>query len=128
MAVSTRASRPAARVGRAGAGKAVYLKDIWPTNREAAGTVAHAVQRDSFARRYGNVFEGPPEWRAVSGAGGITYDFQDRSTYLAHPPYFENMPKEPGPVHDVVGARELTIFADTITTNPISPPGTIKAD
>jgi hypothetical protein len=62
--------------------------------REATdgGGVGAAVQRDSFKSRYGNVFEGPPQWRAVTGAGGMTYDFQDASTYLALPPYFENMP------------------------------------
>ncbi len=109
-------------------GKPVYLRDIWPSNREVADTVHMAVERDSFARRYGNVFEGPPEWRAVPAAGGMTYDFQDSSTYLALAPYFENMPKEPGPVSDVIGARELAIFGDSITTDHISPAGSIKTD
>jgi aconitate hydratase len=108
--------------------KPVYLKDIWPSNREVADTVASAVQRDAFARRYGNVFEGPPEWRAVPSTGGITYDWEDASTYLAHPPYFENMPKEPGPLSDVTGARELAIFGDSITTDHISPAGSIKTE
>src|SRR5712671_1335543 len=108
--------------------KPVYLKDIWPSNREVADTVRHAVQRDAFARRYGNVFEGPPEWRQIKGSGGITYDFEDSSTYLALAPYFENMPKEPTPVTDVTGARELAIFGDSITTDHISPAGSIKAD
>jgi len=108
--------------------KPVYLKDIWPSNREVADTVRHAVQRDAFARRYGNVFEGPPEWREIKGSGGITYDFEDTSTYLALAPYFENMPKEPAPVTDVTGARELAIFGDSITTDHISPAGSIKAD
>ncbi len=109
-------------------GKPVYLRDIWPSNREVADTVHMAVERDSFRRRYGNVSEGPPEWRQVSSPGGLTYDFEDRSTYLALPPYFENMPKEPGPVHDVIGARELAIFGDSITTDHISPAGSIKTD
>ena len=106
----------------------VYLKDIWPSNREVSDTVAHAVQRSAFAQRYGNVFEGPPEWRAVRSPGGLTYDWDDASTYLAHPPYFENMPKEPGPLSDVTGARELAIFGDSITTDHISPAGSIKTD
>src|SRR5207248_704141 len=76
----------------------------------------------------GNVSEGPPEWRQVTGAGGLTYDFEDRSTYLALPPYFENMPKEPGAVSDVIGARELAIFGDSITTDHISPAGSIKTE
>ncbi len=65
-------------LGEGSDGKPVYLRDIWPTNQEVADTVRSAVQRDSFQQRYGNVFEGPPEWRAVTGASGMTYDFQDR--------------------------------------------------
>jgi aconitate hydratase len=109
-------------------GKPVYLRDIWPSNQEVADTVRSAVQRDSFKQRYGNVFEGPPQWRAVTGGGGMTYDFQDSSTYLARAPYFDNMPKEPGPLSDVVGARELAIFGDSITTDHISPAGSIKVE
>ncbi len=109
-------------------GKPVYLRDIWPSNREVADTVAAAVRRDAFRRRYGNVFEGPPEWRAVPSTGGVTYDWQDGSTYLARAPYFDNMPKEPGPLHDVIGARELAIFGDSITTDHISPAGSIKVE
>ena len=115
-------------LGEGDDGKPVYLRDIWPTNQEVADTVASAVRRDSFKQRYGNVFEGPPEWRAVPSTGGQTYDWQDSSTYLAHPPYFENMPKEPGPVHDVIGARELAIFGDSITTDHISPAGSIRRE
>src|SRR5207302_1006533 len=74
------------------------------------------------------VFEGPPEWREIRGAGGLTYNFDDRSTYLALAPYFENMPKEPGAVSDVIGARELAIFGDSITTDHISPAGSIKTE
>src|SRR2546426_11498388 len=78
-------------LGEGDDGKPVYLRDIWPSNKEVADTVAHSVSRDAFKQRYGNVFEGPPEWRQVTGPGGLTYDFEDRSTYLAMPPYFENM-------------------------------------
>src|SRR5438094_10492659 len=88
-------------LGEGGDGKPVYLRDIWPSNKEIADTVAQSVERSAFKQRYGDVFEGPPEWRQVTGPGGLTYDFEDRSTYLAMPPYFENMPKEPGPVSDV---------------------------
>jgi aconitate hydratase A / 2-methylisocitrate dehydratase len=115
-------------LGEGGDGKPVYLRDIWPSNREVADTVAHSVSRDSFKRRYGNVFEGPPEWQQIRGAGGLTYNFDDRSTYLALAPYFENMPKEPGAVSDVIGARELAIFGDSITTDHISPAGSIKTE
>jgi len=109
-------------------GKPVYLKDIWPTNKEISDTVATAVKRDSFRQRYGNVFEGPPEWQQVKGGGGVTYGWEDSSTYLALPPYFENMPKQPGPVKDVIGARELAIFGDSITTDHISPAGSIRRE
>ncbi|MBV9583353.1 MAG: aconitate hydratase AcnA [Alphaproteobacteria bacterium] len=109
-------------------GKPVYLRDIWPSNREVADTVANSVSRDSFKQRYGNVFEGPPEWREIKGASGLTYNFDDRSTYLALAPYFENMPKEPGAISDVIGARELAIFGDSITTDHISPAGSIKTE
>jgi aconitate hydratase len=115
-------------LGEGSDGKPVYLRDIWPSNKEVADTVASAVSRDAFKTRYGNVFEGPPEWRAVRGADGLTYDFEDRSTYLALAPYFDNMPKEPGPLSDVTGARELAIFGDSITTDHISPAGSIKTD
>jgi aconitate hydratase len=115
-------------LGEGSDGKPVYLRDIWPSNREIADTVAHSVSRDSFRKRYGNVFEGPPEWRQIKGAGGQTYDWEDRSTYLAHPPYFENMPKEPRALSDVIGARELAIFGDSITTDHISPAGSIKVE
>jgi aconitate hydratase len=128
LAGSIRTNLVTEPLGEGSDNQPVYLKDIWPTNREVSDTVASAVQRDAFARRYGNVFEGPPEWRQVSSPGGLTYDWQDASTYLAHPPYFENMPREPGPLSDVTGARELAIFGDSITTDHISPAGSIKVD
>jgi aconitate hydratase len=115
-------------LGEGDDGKPVYLRDIWPSNKEVADTVLHSVSRDAFRHRYGNVFEGPAEWRQVTAPGGKTYDFEDRSTYLALPPYFENMPKVPGPVSDVIGARELAIFGDSITTDHISPAGSIKVE
>jgi len=128
LAGTTRIDMAKDPLGEGSDGKPVYLRDIWPSNQEVAETVRNAVQRKSFQQRYGNVFEGPPEWRAVSGVSGMTYDFEDRSTYLALPPYFENMPKEPGPVQDVKGARELAIFGDSITTDHISPAGSIKVE
>jgi aconitate hydratase len=128
LAGSMRKNLTTEPLGEGSDGQPVYLRDIWPTNKEIADTVASAVTRDAFKERYGNVFEGPPEWRAVTGADGLTYDFADRSTYLALPPYFENMPQEPGPLSDVHGARELAIFGDSITTDHISPAGSIKTD
>src|SRR4051812_11995084 len=115
-------------LGEGSEGKPVYLRDIWPSNQEVNDTVARSVKRESFAQRYGNVFEGPPEWRAVPSTGGMTYQFEDNSTYLALAPYFEGMPKEPVPVQDVIGARELAIFGDSITTDHISPAGSIRRE
>jgi aconitate hydratase A / 2-methylisocitrate dehydratase len=109
-------------------GKPVYLKDIWPSNREIADTVRSAVQNTMFKKRYGNVFEGPDEWKKVPRVEGMTFNWDPGSTYLALPPYFDNMPKEPGPLSDVSGARELALFGDSITTDHISPASSIKKD
>jgi aconitate hydratase len=128
LAGSVRHNLASEPLGEGAGGQPVYLRDIWPSNKEVADTVASAVRREDFQNRYSNVFEGPPEWRAVTGAVGMTYDFDDRSTYLALPPYFENMPKEPAPLNDVTGARELAIFGDSITTDHISPAGSIKVE
>jgi len=128
LAGSLRTNLATDPLGEGSDGKPVYLRDIWPSNQEVAETVASAVKRESFQRRYGNVLEGPPQWRQIAGAGGMTYDWQDFSTYLARPPYFENMPKEPEPLHDVTGARELAIFGDSITTDHISPAGSIRRE
>jgi len=109
-------------------GKPVYLRDIWPSNKEIAETVAQAVDAPMFRKRYANVFEGPEEWKKVRLLSGMTFSWNMGSTYLANPPYFDNMPKEPGPLADVVGARELAILGDSITTDHISPAGSIKRD
>ncbi len=109
-------------------GKAVYLKDIWPSNREIADTVRSAVTEPMFKKRYGNVFEGPEEWRKVPLVSGMTFAWDPGSTYLADPPYFDNMPKDPAPLADIAGARELALFGDSITTDHISPASSIKKE
>ncbi|HUE19387.1 MAG TPA: aconitate hydratase AcnA, partial [Stellaceae bacterium] len=109
-------------------GKPVYLKDIWPTNREVADTVHQAVTAPMFRKRYGNVFAGPEEWRNVKVPEGVTFAWDPGSTYLAYPPYFEGMPKEPGKLSDIAGARMLALLGDSITTDHISPAGSIKKD
>jgi aconitate hydratase len=109
-------------------GKPVYLKDIWPSNREIADTVHSALNDGMFRKRYGNVFEGPEEWRKVPLVEGMTFAWDPGSTYLASPPYFDNMPKVPGPLTDIAGARELAIFGDSITTDHISPASSIKKE
>jgi len=109
-------------------GKDVYLKDIWPSSTEINEVVQRAVTAPMFRKRYADVFQGPPEWRKVKPAAGVTFTWNPGSTYLAYPPYFENMPKEPGPLSDVAKARPLAILGDSITTDHISPAGSIKKD
>jgi aconitate hydratase len=115
-------------LGEGSDGKPVYLKDIWPSTKEVADTVHQAVTEPMFKKRYSNVFEGPEEWRKVPLVEGMTFKWDPGSTYLAHPPYFENMPKEPGPLADISGARELALFGDSITTDHISPASSIKKE
>ncbi len=111
-----------------GDGKPVYLRDLWPSNQEIAQTVATAVDAPMFRKRYANVFEGPEEWKKVRLISGTTFAWDMGSTYLANPPYFDNMPKEPAPLTDVVMARELAILGDSITTDHISPAGSFKRE
>jgi aconitate hydratase len=109
-------------------GKPVYLKEIWPSGLEIAETLQQALTPEMFRRRYGNVFQGPEEWQKVSTEGGLTFKWQATSTYIQHPPFFEHMPKEPEAVRDVHLARPLAILGDSITTDHISPAGSIKKD
>jgi aconitate hydratase len=109
-------------------GKPVYLRDIWPTSQEVDAVVHKAVNAPMFRKRYADVFKGPVEWQKVEGGTGMTFNWDPGSTYVAHPPYFENMPKEPKPVEDIAGARPLAILGDSITTDHISPAGSIKKD
>ena len=108
-------------------GQPVYLKDIWPTTQEVADTMAKAIDRDMYARTYSDVYAGDERWQSLKVPQGATYTWDDKSTYVKHPPYFVDMPKEPKPVGDIVGARVLALFGDSITTDHISPAGNIKA-
>ncbi len=111
-----------------GDGKPVYLRDIWPSNRDIAETVAKGVDEPMFKKRYANVFEGPAEWKKVKLLTGLTFSWDLGSTYLANPPYFDNMPKEPAALSDIAMARELAVLGDSITTDHISPAGSIKKE
>jgi aconitate hydratase len=115
-------------LGNDSGGKPVYLKDIWPSSKDVAETLSGSLTPDMFRKRYGNVFEGPEEWRKVETATGMTFKWQAASTYVQHPPFFENMPKEPEKIRDIHGARPLAILGDSITTDHISPAGSIKKD
>ncbi len=107
-------------------GKDVFLKDIWPTNKEIAEVVREHVTRQMFATRYADVFKGDDKWRAIDAGDGQTYRWP-ASTYVANPPYFEGMTKTPKPVEPINNARVLALFGDSITTDHISPAGSIKA-
>ena len=94
-------------------GEPVYLKDIWPTNKEVHDTVAGNLTTAMFEERYGNVWEGPEQWQNVSTAAGETYAWQESSTYVKYPSFFDGMTEEPGEFEDIVGARELMILGDS---------------
>jgi aconitate hydratase len=108
-------------------GRPVYLKDVWPTNQEIADIVNADVKREQFLRRYGEVFKGPAQWQAIRVAGDeATYRWNDGSTYVKNPPYFEGITMEPAPKGDIKGARILALLGDSITTDHISPAGSIR--
>ena len=100
-------------------GKPVYLRDIWPSNQDIAEEMNRSLTPEMFRKRYANVFEGPAEWRKVKTTTGLTYKWSPGSTYVKNPPYFENMPKEPGKLTDVRKARILGLLGDSITTEHI---------
>lgn len=113
-------------LGTGSNGEPVYLKDIWPTNAEIAEIQRANVTHDKFSARYADVFKGDEHWQAISVSGGQTYQWDATSTYVANPPYFEGMTMTPEKVTDIVEARVLGIFGDSITTDHISPAGSIK--
>ncbi|MEK9597108.1 MAG: aconitate hydratase AcnA [Rhodospirillaceae bacterium] len=109
-------------------GNPVYLRDIWPSNREVEETILANLSPEMYRARYANVFDGSDEWQAVPTSGGLTYDWNDGSTYVQNPPYFDGMSMEIGDIEDVHGARELAVLGDSITTDHISPAGNIAKD
>jgi aconitate hydratase len=113
-------------LGTGSDGKPVYLRDIWPSNAEIEKTVREAVTPEMFANRYGDVFKGDEHWQAIKVSGGRTYAWDNKSTYVQNPPYFEGMSMTPTPPKDVSNAHVLGLFGDSITTDHISPAGSIK--
>ena len=114
-------------IGTGSDGEPVYLKDIWPTAAEIRDTVQSAITPEMFRERYGDVFTGDDDWRSIAAPAGQTYAWDAGSTYVQHPPYFQNMAAEPQPPEDIAGARILCLLGDTITTDHISPAGAIGA-
>ena len=109
-------------------GKPVHLKDIWPTSKEIQDAISKYLSPEMYVTRYADVFKGPAKWQKIPVAGGKTYAWDDKSTYVKNPPYFEGMKKAPPKeFHDITGARPLAILGDSITTDHISPAGSIKA-
>jgi aconitate hydratase len=116
-------------LGTGSDGQPVYLKDIWPTSNEIAELVRTSVTPDMFDKRYGAVFEGDEKWRAMGKAkASLTYRWNSGSTYVQNPPYFEDISPNPTPISDVIDGRILGMFQDSITTDHISPAGSIKKD
>jgi aconitate hydratase len=109
-------------------GEEVYLKDIWPSTKEVAQSVEEAVQSDMFRKSYGEVFDGDERWNGLDVPTGDRFAWDEKSTYVRQPPYFGGLPPEPTPVQDVDGARVLAKLGDSVTTDHISPAGSIKED
>ncbi|HEB57558.1 MAG TPA: aconitate hydratase AcnA, partial [Gammaproteobacteria bacterium] len=109
-------------------GKDVFLRDIWPSLKEIHEVVASSVKRKSFLHAYGEVYKGEDRWINLASPEGQLFDWQDDSTYIKNPPYFEGMSKTPAEVSDIQGARVLALLGDSVTTDHISPAGAIKAD
>jgi aconitate hydratase len=107
-------------------GNEVYLRDIWPSSAEIATVVEDAVQSDMFHKSYGEVFDGDERWNGLEVPSGDLFAWDERSTYVRQPPFFENLPREPQPLEDVRDARVLAVLGDSITTDHISPAGSIK--
>ena len=116
-------------LGTGSDGQPVYLRDIWPSSAEIAELIRTSVTPEMFSKRYGSVFEGDARWRAMGKAkASLTYRWNSGSTYVQEPPYFDGITPKPEPINDVIDARILGLFGDSITTDHISPAGSIKRD
>ncbi|MCC6409085.1 MAG: aconitate hydratase AcnA [Planctomycetes bacterium] len=114
-------------IGTGKNGKPVFLRDVWPSQKEIRDAIARAVKPEQFKSTYANVFEGSAEWRELAVPKGATYTWDPKSTYIKRAPYFDAMAKQPAPFADIRGARVLAYLGDSITTDHISPAGNIKA-
>ncbi|MFY9950838.1 MAG: aconitate hydratase [Candidatus Sulfotelmatobacter sp.] len=115
-------------IGKGKDGKPVYLADIWPTQREVEEAVEHSVTAEMFSKSYAEVFAGDERWRGLSVPKGQTYAWEKDSTYIRRAPYFDDMKIQPSPVEDIHSARVLAVLGDSVTTDHISPAGSIKKD
>ena len=113
-------------LGTGSDGRPVYLNDIWPSNQEIRDTVKKALTPAMFRKRYSDVFTGPAEWQAVKASQGLTFPWNNQSTYVLNPPFFKTMERAAKPLQEIQGARPLAVLGDSITTDHISPAGSIK--
>ena len=109
-------------------GKEVYLKDIWPTTAEIDSVISSSISSEMFTKDYASVFDGDKRWKSLDTPTGKTFAWDEKSTYVRKPPYFDGMPKQPSPVTNISNARVLAILGDSVTTDHISPAGNIKVD
>ncbi|MSR59618.1 MAG: aconitate hydratase AcnA [Planctomycetaceae bacterium] len=115
-------------LGKDQSGADVFLKDIWPSQKEVADTIASSMSAETFKKEYAKATLGPPEWQAIPSSTGDLYVWDEKSTYVQEPPFFVNMPAEPSAIKPIRGARVLVSVGDSVTTDHISPAGSIKAD
>jgi aconitate hydratase len=112
-------------LGRGSDGRDVFLADIWPSPDEIRQVIGHSIDPELFRRTYAVVFDGDERWQALPIPAGDRYDWDPRSTYIAKPPFFEGLTREPAPIADIEGARVLAVLGDSVTTDHISPAGSI---
>lgn len=115
-------------LGRNATGEAVFLRDIWPSSSEIERVVSDSIDSEMYLKRYADVFAGDKQWQELPTPTGSVFEWDPQSTYVRRPPYFEGMMREPSPVTDIVGARVLAKLGDSVTTDHISPAGSIKLD
>ena len=115
-------------LGQDSAGEDVYLKDLWPSQEAIRATIRSSVKSEMFARKYADVFTGDKEWQELPIPDGNQYNWEDSSTYIRQPPFFQGMPKDPEPIRDILGMRVLALLGDSVTTDHISPAGSIPED
>ena len=115
-------------LGKDSSGKDIYLKDIWPSNKEIDETLKNSLNADMFVKRYSNISEGPEQWQKIKTEPSSIYNWEESSTYVKKPPFFENLPDEPEDIKNINDARPLLILGDMVTTDHISPAGTIQKE
>ncbi len=115
-------------LGKDAQGNDVFLKDIWPTQKEVADAIAGSMSPETFTEQYSKASQGPEQWQKITSSEGDIFDWDEKSTYVQEPPFFVDMPAEPAPIRSIENARCLVLLGDSVTTDHISPAGAIKPD